>query len=68
MSVEFEFEVKEVQKTTFKAKKDEAKPPIVIAHLVDEGNDVSIRVKEESESSFTVGEIWTLSKSEEAEK
>ena len=64
MSEEFSFEVKEIQKTTFKGKKDESKQPVVVAELEDEENDVKIKVKEEGESSFAVGEIWTLSKTD----
>jgi hypothetical protein len=67
MSDEFEFEVKEIQKTTFKGKKDESKQPVVVAHLEDEENDVKVKVKEEGESSFAVGEKWALSKREAAE-
>lgn len=65
MSEEFNFEVKEIQRTTFKAKKDEPKQPIVIAHLEDEESGVAIRVKEEGECSFSIGEIWTLTKTED---
>jgi hypothetical protein len=65
MAEEFSLEVKEIQKTTFKGKKDESKQPIVVAELEDEENDVKIKVKEEGESSFAVGEIWTLSKTDD---
>jgi hypothetical protein len=64
MPAEFNFEVKEVQKTTFKAKKDEPKQPVAVARLEDEESGVKLSVREDGESSFSVGEIWTLSKSD----
>ena len=58
---DFEFEVKEISKTTFKGGK--SKEPVLVATL-ETADGVKITVKEEGESSFEVGEAWSLQKTD----